>query len=89
MDNLMILKMQWEDPAGNHFWDNAKVLLLKDHLDMYTSEVADTWISSHLVTWQKGLRSARLFRDGVNIYLVVGTDSNAVDRVWMELAYSE
>ena len=89
MDNLMILKMQWEDPAGNHFWDNAKVFLLKDHLDMYTSEVADTWISSHLVTWQKGLRSARLFRDGVNIYLVVGTDSNAVDRVWMELAYSE
>lgn len=89
MDNLMILKMQWEGPAGNNFWDNAKVFLQKDYLDMYTSEVAETRISSHLITWQKGSRFARLFRDGVSIYLVVGTDSNAVDRVWTELADSE
>jgi hypothetical protein len=86
MDNLLILKMRWDPPAADLFWDNATIFLQENWLDTFQAEPGRTLVASDLVTWEKDFHAARLFRDGYDIYLVVGTDSAAVERVWSDLA---
>ena len=86
MDNLLILKMRWDPPAANLFWDDATIFLQENWLDPFQTDPGRTLVASDLVTWEKDFHAARLFRDGDDIYLVVGTDSAAVERVWEELA---
>lgn len=85
MDNLLILKMRWDPPAADLFWDNATIFLQENWLDTFQADPARTLVASDLVTWEKDFHAARLFRDGDDIYLVVGTDSAAVERVWDQL----
>ena len=85
MDNLLILKMRWDPPAADLFWDNATFFLQENWLDPFQAEPGRTLVAGDLVTWEKDFRAARLFRDGDDIYLVVGTDSAAVERVWDQL----
>ena len=86
MDNLLVMKMRWDAPAADDFWANATIFLQEDWLDRFRAGQGRTLVASDLVTWQKGFRSARLFRDGDDVYLVVGTDAAAVERVWEQLA---
>jgi len=56
-----------------------------DWLDSFSAGVARTVVASDLVTWDREFHSARLFRDGNDVYLVVGNDSAVVERVWEQL----
>jgi hypothetical protein len=57
-----------------------------DWLDSFSAGAARMVVASDLVTWDWDFHSARLFRDGDEVYLVVGTDSAVVERVWEELS---
>ena len=86
MDNLLVMKMRWDAPTADDYWANATIFVQEDRLDPFTPGAARTLVASDLVTWEKDFRAARLFRDGDDVYLVVGTDTAAVQRVWKELA---
>jgi hypothetical protein len=86
MDDLLVLKTRWDAAVAGEFWDAATLFVQGDWLDSFRPGAARTVVASDLVTWDRDFHSARLFRDGDDVYLVVGTDSAAVERVWEELA---
>jgi hypothetical protein len=85
-DNLLVLKTRWEAAVAGEFWDAATLFVQGDWLDSFSAGAARMVVASDLVTWDWDFHSARLFRDGDEVYLVVGTDSAVVERVWEELS---
>ncbi|HJN39992.1 MAG TPA: hypothetical protein QGH28_07420 [Chloroflexota bacterium] len=85
MDNLLVLKTRWDAVVADEFWDAATLFVQGDWLDSFSAGAARTVVASDLVTWDREFHSARLFRDGNDVYLVVGNDSAVVERVWEQL----